>query len=413
VEREQPVKRWLKVAAAACAGVLVGASITIAIQAWSGRAERIRSGLNAIVANAPIPPATFLVWVPRGLPVGFPRDVRALPRVGRLAAVAEDDAWLRRSWSAGGELVDDPPRPYRIPLDTAAVDVRSFAPFVPAADRESIEALANGQAILGATSATLRGLGPGATLDFGGGAHVTIAGVLPDELVGGAELLVSRSTGRTLGVDQNRYLLVQPTDGKNLIPTSFAERLHRLLPAVLGVNRSVQVRAPGDTPFFRAGDAVLPPVLLKAVFGEFAARRAKGTPGALEIDPAWERTHLVTTSVPVLGTVTCHRGIIDQLRGAMRELVAANLEATVHSYHGCYVPRFIGWDAANMVSYHSWGVAFDVNLGGNVRGATPHQDPRLVRTLERWGFQWGGHWIVPDGNHFEYRRTPSAVTASR
>ena len=399
--------RWLKLAAAVCAGVLVGGAITMAFQGLRSRAARSGAGGLTAILGAPRTPTTFLAWVPRGLPDGFSNDVRSLPRIGRLAVVAEDDAWLRRSWSAGGELVDDPPGSYRIPLDTAAVDPSSFAPFVPAEDRASIEAVANGQGILGATSATLRGLGPGATLDFGV-ARVTIAGVLPDELIGGAELLVSRSTGRRLGVDQDRYLLVQPTEDTNLVPNSLGERLRRLLPAALGVNRSVQVRAPGDTPFFRAGDAVIPPVLLKAVFGEFAARPAPGRPGALEIDPRWERAHLVTTHVPVLGTVRCNRGIIGQLRGAMQDLADENLEATIHSYHGCYVPRFIGWDDANMVSYHSWGIAFDVNLSGNLRGEAPHQDPRLVRTLERWGFQWGGRWIVPDGNHFEYRRTPSS-----
>jgi hypothetical protein len=58
-----------------------------------------------------------------------------------------------------------------------------------------------------------------------------------------------------------------------------------------------------------------------------------------------------------------------------------------------------------MLSYHSWGIAFDVNVATNYRGETPRQDPRLVRILARWGFQWGGTWIVPDGNHFEFHRT--------
>jgi hypothetical protein len=26
--------------------------------------------------------------------------------------------------------------------------------------------------------------------------------------------------------------------------------------------------------------------------------------------------------------------------------------------------------------------------------------------MERFGFIWGGSFIVPDGNHFEYRRAP-------
>ena len=170
------------------------------------------------------------------------------------------------------------------------------------------------------------------------------------------------------------------------------------------MNRAVQVRAPGQTPFFRAGDAVLPPVIVKSLFGEFAARPG-AVPGTLEIDPAWMASHLETTSVPVLGRITCNRGIVDQLRRAMTRVEAAGLARAVTSFNGCFVPRHIGWSDENMLSYHSWGIAFDTNVSTNYRGETPQQDPRLVRILARWGFQWGGTWIVPDGNHFEFHRT--------
>jgi hypothetical protein len=70
------------------------------------------------------------------------------------------------------------------------------------------------------------------------------------------------------------------------------------------------------------------------------------------------------------------------------------------------VPRFINRDPSAMLSHHSWGIAFDTNLVGNYYGSAPHQDPRLVSILERWGFLWGGSFVVPDGNHFEYRRSP-------
>jgi hypothetical protein len=186
-----------------------------------------------------------------------------------------------------------------------------------------------------------------------------------------------------------------------------AGRLRRLTPPALGVFGRVQVRAPGETPYFRAGDAVLPPVLVKVLFGEFAARPARGRPGYLELDPAWVRSHLVSTRIPPLGVVTCNRGILDQLRGAMRELRARGLAHLIRSFHGCFAPRFISRDPTAMISHHSWGIAFDVNLEGNLYGDPPHQDPRLVRILERWGFLWGGSFVVPDGNHFEYRRSPA------
>ena len=156
---------------------------------------------------------------------------------------------------------------------------RSFGAFLPPPDRAVVAALADGQGVLGATSAALRGLGPGAELAFEGGARIRIADVLPDELVGAAELLVSKETGATIGVHRERYLLLQPHGGGSVTSAELRARLRPLLPADLGIYRRVQVRAPGETPFFRSGDAVLPPVMLKTLFGEFAARPSPGRPG--------------------------------------------------------------------------------------------------------------------------------------
>jgi hypothetical protein len=397
--------RRAAVVAAALAGLIVGGAATLAIQGAAGMIPAAPAGPGGLtaIATTPATPSTFLVWVPRGLPAGFAEDVAGLPKVQTMTVVAEDDAWLRRSWSATGVVVDKPPTGYAIPIDTAAIDPQTFADFVPPADRASVAAMGAGDAILGSTSASLRGLGVGSRLDVGG-RSLRVAAVLPDQVVGAAELVVSRSTGAHLGVIHDRYLLVQPATGRRMTATAFRHRVAPFLPAALGVDRAVQVRAPGDTPYFRAGDAVLPPVLVKSLFGEFAARPG-AVDGTVQVDPAWIRSHIETTAVPVLGRVTCNRGIVPQLRSAMRHVRAAGLAHTVTSYHGCFVPRYIGWSDANMLSYHSWGIAFDVNLGANLRGEAPHQDPHLVRTLARWGFAWGGIWIVPDGNHFEFHRT--------
>jgi hypothetical protein len=395
--------RRTAVAGAALAGLVIGAVVSIALQGSAhAPASPAPPDLPTIVTAAAAP-STFLVWVPRGLPSGFAQRVAALPKVEAMTVVAEDDAWLQRSWSATGATVDRSPHGYTIPIDTAAVNPATFAAFVPPADRASVAALSSGEAILGSTSAGLRGLGIGSTLEIAG-RSLRVAAVLPDQEVGAAELLVSDRTGAQLGVTQDRYLLVRPATGRRMTPNALRKRLTQLLPIGLGIDRAVQVRAPGDTPFFRAGDAVLPPVIVKSLFGEFAARPGARA-GTVQIDPSWISAHIQTTSVPVLGRVTCNRTLIPQLRSAMQHVQAKGLAHTISSYHGCFVPRYIGWSDANMLSYHSWGIAFDVNLGTNLRGATPHQDPRLVRVLARWGFAWGGTWLVPDGNHFEFHRT--------
>jgi hypothetical protein len=408
------VRRGLRFGAGGLAGISLGIVCTLASQAWRLPPESPPHADVPLPLTRPSAPETFLAWVPRGLPDGFAARVTRRPEIGRITVVAEDNVWLARSWSAAGELIDHPAPPYRIPLDVAAVGPTSFAPFLPPADRATLAAIEDGEGILGSTSASVRRLGPGALLELGGGRRIRIAAVLPDELVGASELLVSKETGRRIGVTRDRYLLIRPTVTRpdvagSMTTASLRRTLQPLLPDDLGVLGRVQVRAPGETPYFRAGDAVLPPVLLKALFGEFAARPVSGEPGSLEVDPAWMRTHLITTRIPLLGQVWCHKGIVPQLRGAMRELRDAGAGRVIRSYHGCFVPRFISRDPTAMLSHHSWGVAFDVNLDGNYYGVEPHQPQRLVDTLARWGFIWGGDFVVPDGNHFEYRRLPGRL----
>ena len=305
------MRTWSRTIAGLVVGLIVGGTLTLAVQS---RGEQLRApgGIDAAapaVSGQTEAPATFLAWVPGGLPAGFSRAVAALPSIDRVTAVAEDNVWMTRSWSSDGALVDHPPRPYAIPIDAAAVSPRSFAAFLPPPDGAIVAALADGQGVLGATSAALRGLGPGAELEFQGGTRVRIVDVLPDELVGAAELLVSKATGATIGVHRQRYLLMQPHAGGTVSSTEWRRRLRPLLPADLGIYRKVQVRAPGETPFFRSGDAVLPPVMLKTLFGEFAARPSPGRPGYLDVDPAWVRANIVTTTVPLLGRVTCNRAL--------------------------------------------------------------------------------------------------------
>ena len=397
------------VAGALVVGLVAGAAATIAVQGDAMEPDRLGPGPRAVeeVAGAALRPDTFLAWTPNGLPTRFGRRVAALNGVARSSVVAADNTWLVRSTTQSGEIADRPPAPYMVPIDAAAVDPRTFADFLPAADRGVTVSLARGEGILGTTSAELRGLGPGATLTFDTGVKIRIAAVLPDELVGAAELMVSRDTGHRIGVDTERYVLLQPSTPQPPTSAKLARRLRELLPHTIEPPlRTVQVRAPGETPYLRQGDAVLPPVLLKSLFGEFAALPKPNDPGFLLVDPAWVREQIVTATVPVLGEVTCNRALIPQLRGAMRELADEGLAHLIPEgqYNGCYVPRFANRVPTASISHHTWGVAFDCNAASNPYGAKPQQDPRLVAILRDWGFTWGGDWLVPDGNHFEYRR---------
>ena len=403
------IRTGVSAAGALVVGLVAGAAATIAVQGGAVEPGRPGAGTRTDAAELGTPerPDTFLAWTPNGLPSDFGARVADLDDIAHVTVVAEDNTWLVRSTTESGEVADRPRAPYKIPIDAAAVNPRTFAEFLPPADRSVVVALTRGEGILGTTSAELRGLGPGATLTFDTGITIRIAAVLPDELVGAAELMVSRETGSRIGVDTERYVLLQPSTDRPPTTAKLIRKLRPLLPTTLDpVYRTVQVRAPGETPYFRQGDAVLPPVLLKSLFGEFAALPVPGNPGYLHVDPRWVKDHIVTTTVPVLGRVTCNRALIPQLRGAMQELTDEGLGSLIPEghYNGCYVPRFVNRVPTASISHHTWGIAFDCNADRNPYGAKPDQDPRLVEILHRWGFTWGGDWLVPDGNHFEYRR---------
>jgi hypothetical protein len=394
----------LRAASAAAVGLVLGAVGSLVLQG-SGRplepgapAQPLHPALPEL-RGARTPPDTFLVWSYGGLPEGFGRRLRREPWVRRAVVVRSDDTWLTGSVSADGRIVDDPPRRLAIPFEAAAVDPSDYAWFLPPADRGVTRALAAGQGVLGTSSAALRGLGPGAVLGFGD-VRVEVAAVLPDELVGANEVLVSREVGAAIGVRRARYALLEPR--RDMGAREVARRIGPLFPR----GTPFQVRAPGDTPYLRHGDAVLPPVRIKMLFGEFAARPDPDRPGYLLVDPAWVKEHIVTARVPLLGEITCNAALVPQIEGAMRELIRLGYGDLVRTYHGCYSPRHILRDPTANLSHHAWGIAFDINLSGNAFGEPPHQDPHLVRVLERWGFIWGGRFIVPDGNHFEYRRPP-------
>jgi hypothetical protein len=385
---------------AGLAGFIAGAVLTLSLQG-TGLPRHARPGQvrDAVPVTTPEAPRTFLAWTPGGLPSGFRQRVSELRGMERTVVVASDNTWMTRSTTPEGEVVDDPHDGYRIPLEVAAVNPREYAPFLPPADGGVIVALADGQGILGESSARLRHLGPGAVLQFGS-VRVQVAAVLPDELVGAQELMVSRPIGREIGVTHDRYALLQPSG--HATDASLTKQIQTILPSGL----PLRVRAPGETPYFRQGDAVLPPVQIKLLFGEFAAKPDPSRPGYLLIDPAWELSHIATEWVPILGRVTCNVALFPQIRGVMRELIAHGLADTVHSYSGCYARRYSNRDPSQAISHHTWGIALDLNVPENPYGATPHQDPRLVRAFERWGFIWGGAFVLPDGMHFEYRRPP-------
>jgi hypothetical protein len=435
--------RGLRLGVAGALGLALGAGAALALQrppprsgaepAVTGAASRAAAGATPpptrAAAPAPLPtraataPAdrVLLAWTPNRLPAGLAGRVRRAPGVRAVTVVKGGRLDLAGSVDADGRAVDRPPRGMTIPLEAIAFDPATYTGFLPASARAAFRRLGPGEALLGATSARLRRLGAGGRLRVSapdaaggsgnrrgpgnprgvprsiGGRWLTVAGVVDDALVGAAEVAVSRAGGRALGLDRDRYALLAYRGGRAAV----ARAVRRALPPGL----PVRLRGPGETPFFRAGDAVLPQAMVKERFGEFAWRPAGG--GEFTQDPAWQAANLATGRVPILGRARCNRVLLPALAGAMRELQRRNLAGLVDpaAFAGCWNSRLTR--SGTGVSRHAWGAAVDLNVPGNPTGLTSSQDPRLVEVMERWGFTWGGRWLVPDPAHFEYLRPPA------
>lgn len=129
--------------------------------------------------------------------------------------------------------------------------------------------------------------------------------------------------------------------------------------------------------------------------------------GRVVPDSAWVAANIVTDTVPLLGTLTCHRTMMPQLKAALAEVVQRGLGKHVYQTAGCYYPRFIA--NTTRLSNHAFGMAIDINSLQNQRGTVGQMHPEVVKIFEKWGFAWGGHWSWTDPMHFELARI---VTAS-
>ncbi len=357
-------------------------------------------------AAAITPPPYFLAWTPGGLPSGFRARVGTMEGLGDTVVFAGDTIWLTRSLDARGEVVDDPRAPYELPIDGFAVSPAELAPFLPRGVRDRVgSALARDKAVLGTRSAELRGLGVGGTLEFGR-RSVRVGAVVAEELIGWAELLVSREAGTRLGIVNDRHLWAFPAgaptrpDGRGL--AAFDRMMRRLVPS----SEPLRVETPGVSPYMRVANGVNPPIVLKEAFGEFAAVRDPANPAFFRLAPAWVEANLVTRRVPLLGTLTCHREFMADLVRAMNEVRRRGLSSAIHSTAGCFNARTVARSPTNPPSFHAYGAAVDINAPENAFGAQPTMDPRIVSIFERLGFNWGGHFLIPDGMHFEYGGGP-------
>jgi hypothetical protein len=338
------------------------------------------------------PPRSQTVLVRRrgGVPASWAKRLVRTPGVTAVAGTARAQVLLRRSARAGGATVHTAPGGHAFPLDVLVVRPSSYAKVLPPTARPALRRLRRGTALLSRTSARLRRLGPGGRLILAGGRRLRVAGVVDDDLVRTAELVVR--PGDAGGPARARQLLVATSRPRRVaaaLPRDRAARIRVFLPDRAGSRR--QIARPAE---------------LKSRFGEFAVRLPYGQDW-IGIERGWLRRNVVTRSVPILGSISCNRRFFAPLRRALGELERRGLSRLVDGgdYAGCYAPRRI--PASGSLSLHAWGLAIDLNAARNPQFGGSRHDPRLVRAMERAGFTWGGRWpTAPDPMHFELQAVP-------
>ncbi|MEV5000562.1 M15 family metallopeptidase [Nocardioides sp. LML1-1-1.1] len=209
------------------------------------------------------------------------------------------------------------------------------------------------------------------------------------------DAMVNEKWGETLGLPEDNAILINtgiasPQAVREVIEKRFGVKRFSITALDIVASEGLDLKAYQNViPVGAFGDAV----------GVFRYRPIGG--GRIAPDPGWVKAHIVTEQVPILGTVTCNRYMMPQLKAALAEVQASKLADKIHpdEYAGCYYPRFIA--GSNKLSNHSFGLALDFNVPGNQRGTVGQMDRGVVAIFKRWGFAWGGDWAYTDPMHFE------------
>ncbi|HWL66098.1 MAG TPA: M15 family metallopeptidase [Actinomycetota bacterium] len=392
---------------AALVGVIVGGLVVLGVEGMTrtpstSPSRQPSSGpIDVVPDYRTAVPNVMLAWSPLGLPAELDDRLDGMRGVSAATMVHSGLVWMVEARDGDRAIIERHTEGWAVPLEVAIVDPDQYARFVPRSERARILALDRDTALLSRSAASLRRAEQGASLTLSEGRRVKVAGVVSDSTAQGYEMLLAGPPPTTWSRTDPAVLA--------LIPNRAARaRVEKKVRGILGSGHVVRIRAEGETPYLRYGDAVLPQLHVKQVFGEFAARPSGG--GTIQVDPRWRSVSIASQRVPLVGRVACHVAVFDQLRAALREVIAAGLSFTVNKeqFGGCYSARYINHDPAGRLSHHSWGMAIDLNVAENSFGSRPDQDRRLVEIFERHGFTWGGRWLIPDGMHFEWVRGASS-----
>lgn len=312
------------------------------------------------------------------------------------------------SVAADGEARDVVPAGMRIPVNVVAIAPDTYLDVllvdVAEADRILVAGLVPGSVLLSASAARLRDLDAGATIDVGQASSLVVTGVIGDHVARGSELLVHRDDVDAIGLGSSESLLVRTAI------TTAGPSVADLFEEALGGSDDSDVRVWHET---HRAPLLLSTTGVKERFGEFAFRLVLNQ-REVDIERRFVDESIVIERMPVLGNVRCHRLIMDDLRAAIEETVAAGLTHWVarDRYGGCFHPRRIGYGRENL-SRHTWGIAIDLNVDFSLPGAGPVPPDEFIDIWGRHGFRWGGDFTTPDNHHFEWVGAAATIRPAR
>lgn len=98
--------------------------------------------------------------------------------------------------------------------------------------------------------------------------------------------------------------------------------------------------------------------------------------------------------------IYAHKELEGPLQRALLNLVARGLLSELKTFDGCFMLRDVRGEPGHP-SWHSYGLAIDVNAAENQLGCEPSLSPEFVACFNDEGFVWGGTFHRLDGMHFQ------------
>ena len=346
--------------------------------------------------TAPAPGiATFVVFMPRGLPVDFVDRAGLIDGITAVGLVRTETLHIVETRTADQDIVDKPDDGFVIPVQGAAVEPDDHAALLTPPVAALLAGLATDEVLLSEGSAALRRIGKGGTIVFDTGREVTVVAVVPDTSFG-AEEIVTTDVNLVGGPGSElRFAIVGFAGSEDDLRQAMSEALPE--GAGFGIHPRGQ---PEDQ-----ATAVRSQAWVKQTFGEFAYRSTGE--GRFTIDPAWIEENIVLADIPLLGGVRCHRRYVEILTDVMNSLLEAGHDNAIDrsAFLGCWNARYVA--NSMRLSRHAWGAAADINFFNSLDGGPGSPvHAGLLEAMAEFGVTSGHSWSIPDPGHFEYYGFP-------